>query len=521
MSIGLAQHAPELVRESRTRDWILCLGLVVAYAGAYLCLRMAWPNTLHSDESEQVVFSQTLLLGYSQQPPLYTWLVWLFFQAFGMSLGVLVLLRALILACICVFHFLFARSVLGEQRLAALATFALLLMYQLSTSMLFDNTHTMLLSAVGMATGYLFIHLAISGRTIYYVLLGLVLGLGGLSKYNYAVLVGAFLVAGLSLKPFRARLLDARIVLTILLAAALVFPHVHWLVGHRALVYNAIAERTQVDQSNSFPHAALLGSCSLASKSFVILSPLWLIFLIIFPQGLRSRLPSDDARRFLARLFPISMATMLATILTLGATSVKFRHVQPFLMLFPIYYLGRLAAPAITPAKLRTLACSVVVCMLIAFADVHGRRALNSSRQEGVFGVPIMLEYRLQRSYHYQSFAGHANQLTAAGFRGGTIIAGDCETAGKLRLLFPHDRVFCVEFVAFRPPCVDPWGQSVVVWRADEDRRLPPDLEAYVTGELGLALPPSETYLFTDPQVPASALFPVRLGFVLLNEQPD
>src|SRR5438093_9034461 len=73
---------------------------VFLYLLAHLGVRLLESSSLRWDESEQVLFSQQLALGYNDQPPVYTWLLWGLFQLTGVSLLGVYLLKLLIVAAI-------------------------------------------------------------------------------------------------------------------------------------------------------------------------------------------------------------------------------------------------------------------------------------------------------------------------------------------------------------------------------------------------------------------------------------
>ena len=68
------------IEESGVSRWSrldarLLLGLL-AYACAVAFLQMGASPTAELDQAEQLILSQRLQWGYTNQPPLYTWLLW-------------------------------------------------------------------------------------------------------------------------------------------------------------------------------------------------------------------------------------------------------------------------------------------------------------------------------------------------------------------------------------------------------------------------------------------------------------
>src|SRR5262245_66277488 len=105
------------------------LGLLVlvlaGYLGVHLLLRLALSPSLIPDEADLALFSQSLAWGYSEQPPLYSWLVWGAVRLLGLSVFSLTLVRMLVLASVPLALYAAARAVLRDRRLPLLCVFSL------------------------------------------------------------------------------------------------------------------------------------------------------------------------------------------------------------------------------------------------------------------------------------------------------------------------------------------------------------------------------------------------------------
>lgn len=94
------------IEESGVSRWSrldarLLLGLL-AYACAVAFLQMGASPTAELDQAEQLILSQRLQWGYTNQPPLYTWLLWGIEQWTGPSLAVLLLFKGGLLLALAV-----------------------------------------------------------------------------------------------------------------------------------------------------------------------------------------------------------------------------------------------------------------------------------------------------------------------------------------------------------------------------------------------------------------------------------
>ena len=73
------------------KPWLGLLFLVCAH----IVSRVAISSGMKWDESEQILWAQSLALGYGPQPPLYTWMQWAICQVLGPSVLALAVLPAL------------------------------------------------------------------------------------------------------------------------------------------------------------------------------------------------------------------------------------------------------------------------------------------------------------------------------------------------------------------------------------------------------------------------------------------
>ena len=73
---------------------------VGAFLLVHLVLRMCMSSSLFQDDADLLLFGQSMQWGYSQQPPLYSWLLQPWLELFGGSLFVLTAFRTLVLASV-------------------------------------------------------------------------------------------------------------------------------------------------------------------------------------------------------------------------------------------------------------------------------------------------------------------------------------------------------------------------------------------------------------------------------------
>jgi len=495
------------------------IGLLL-YIVLHLLLRVAASQTLQHDEAEQPIFAQHLALGYSGQPPLYSWLVWLLAQTVGLSVFTLAFLKAAILASLYGFLYLAARRVLREPARAALAVASLLCVPLFAWEFVRDYTHSPLACAVAAATLYVLLRLTAQGRTRDYVWLGVLLGAGMLAKYNYALFALPLLLAALSVPVFRACLLDRRLLLTAICAALLFAPHGWWLLQHHDGVQAFLASRAGIGTDSGAVVARLRGGASLCWNVALFLTPWWLLMLLCFPMGFRP-LPTSapaparvaelfqdywrrprhaDARLLLGRLLAIALGLLLLLVLVQGVTRFFVHWLEPILVLAPLYFFTRLEAVPLPPARLRAcaglLACSAL--LVIGLRAGHAWGGLQASK----YGERDAL------------FAAQAEQLRRAGFERGLLATESHIIAGNLRLHFPATGVTLPKYPLAGLPRDTAQGLCVVFDATDRDQP-PPHLLAFLETELGAAFAARQV-AYVGTATRQHHKHTNRLGFLLL-----
>ncbi len=207
-----AMRSGELKQPGRLATF-LAAGLWPAtlFLGAYFLLsiavRLILPNALTLDEAEQTLFSQYWLAGYGPQPPFYNWVQNAFVSVIGISLFSLTLPKFLMLLLCYVFYGLAARELDARPGFTAMAMLSLLTLPQLSYMPQQDLTHTV---AALMATSlflYGLLRTLNRGDWQGYVVLGLAMGIGTISKYNFVLLPASAIIAVFCDREWRGRLL--------------------------------------------------------------------------------------------------------------------------------------------------------------------------------------------------------------------------------------------------------------------------------------------------------------------------
>ncbi|MGQ3888194.1 glycosyltransferase family 39 protein [Legionella sp. CNM-1927-20] len=297
---------------------------------ARLCLRSP---LLELDEAEQVIWAQQLLSGYPNQPPLYSWLQYFLFQLLGTNLISLSLLKySLLLGCLYCYH-LICKFYCPNKFLALSATAAWALISSISLDLLKDNTHSILALLTACLTWYWFITNTQSALN-WYLRLGIIIGLGLLSKFNYLLFLITFLMSVTLQKEYRLKLADRRIFLTILLIILTALPYGQWLlhnyqVGLHAVYKLAPEKKTLFD-----------GFVNLLSASLFFIAPVLTVAYLFFPLPFNFK--KTAANNLLLHYHIIYFPFLVLIVLFAGIHNFETRWLIPILFLSPLLFFSYL-----------------------------------------------------------------------------------------------------------------------------------------------------------------------------------
>lgn len=489
-----------------TRAFVIVL---TVYIITHFVLSLLLSSTLGTDDVEQAIMGQSWEWGYHvNQPPLYTWLQYGLYQAVGVTLYAHALLKYSLLFATYLFLYLAARVLGMDARMAALSSFSLSLIYVIGYGMHQGYTHTALLCALVATSFWLFLHWLRSGSVATYAGLGFLVGLGLLSKYNFAVFVAGWLIAGMSYAPMRQRLASPRMLWTVAIALVLVTPHGAWLLEHYEWDY--FLKATAAAGTGEGPYLVVIGRSlwSLLEGALLFLSPLWLFLLVLFPQAWQ-RLANDDTqldayRQLLGRFLAISVLLIVVLILVFELPYIKQRWLHPVLLLFPVYFFLRLGRAGSAPNRVAVYGW-VLIAMALLIVIV---------RVGVIYVGPLLGKYTRLHVPH----AALAMQLARTGFSQGTIVAGDEHIGGNLRVAFPKARVVAMNYGFYVPPTPEQQGQCLLVWNPDKGPQMREQLIGFAKERLGVSLTDTETMYTAHVRLGEAGDKWYTIEYVLLDE---
>lgn len=311
--------------QSTSSDWPV-YAAIWGYFLLQAAIRPLYGPSLALDEAEAFWFSQHLAPGYGPQPPLYFWLQWAVLQVIGPNLWALSALKALLLAGALSLIYGFVRPE-ASRFACATAALSLGLLPELCWEGQRDLTHTVLVFFMAVLATRCFWMAIHKGSVAAHGAFGLVVGLGLLSKFNFAQLLLALLVAALILPELRHRIRPGYMALAMLVAAATVAPYAFWAVTHPEIAAGSMHKLAIAEGG-----AVMARLSAMLSFGEAVLS-LFAVALLVLAYPLykhRRSLPLLRGRgRYLAAVALAAIVVTLALMLVSGAEQMRGRWLMP------------------------------------------------------------------------------------------------------------------------------------------------------------------------------------------------
>lgn len=279
------------------------------------------------DGAEQLLYTQSFEWGYGRsQPPLYTWLLIAVQQLFGVTQFSENLLK---FSLIFIFVLLMWRIGLKlGLRPPAAVTLAVspFLIVEIAWEVQRNYSHTILLLALTAAFALAYLQ-ALAERSMRgYVVLGTLLGLMLLTKYNAALFVVALVVADLAAMRRQGVFWTAKALLIPVVAAVLAAPHAVWALDHLDHVLALQGRFKMVADDRAGVLARGLLSYALACISILGIP---LLMMLLHRGWIAIAAISHGRKRAFVLWFLLSVAFGLILVLVSGATNVNVRWMLP------------------------------------------------------------------------------------------------------------------------------------------------------------------------------------------------
>jgi 4-amino-4-deoxy-L-arabinose transferase-like glycosyltransferase len=429
----------------------------VAYGLVSALITRAAGPALALDDVKLNVLTQSLQGGYlPENPPLFEWLLISVQSLTGPTIWSFVIVKYFLLTIAGAFTFLTARIFLNDARWAGLTAVSLLLTYQIGWNYHQAFTHSTALIA---AIAFFWWALARLVRTPgfgAYLMLGVAIGLGMLTKYSFAAAALAAIVAALSLQIGRRALVSAAAAPALAIAAAMLAPHLIWLIADNSQVAAEAGARL-ADASEPHWRRAAEGLPNAVWALVAFFLPLTPILLFNFPGVLRSSGRADglEALPRLATFY--GAAFLIGAVVILGIDNMQERYAVAFM--YPgIFWMIGAAKRVATPEAIRRFAT-------IWFATIVAMMGLRIA-ETVVAGPPFCKECR--QWVPYDVLGGVIASLE---MDGATLVGFEDHTAGNLRRMFPETRVLSAHMPFYTP---DGWADGDKCYFIWSDQLGPP-----------------------------------------------
>lgn len=297
-------------------------------------------SALELEDAEQAYYSQWWRLTYDDQPPLYTWLQIVINNIFGIQKFSFSLLRALIFSGTIGAVYFFGKEYLKNKKLAAFGVLLLALIPVFIDFTFRRLSHTSLLCLAVLLTFILVHRLITIKSSVTYLMLGLVVSLGTLTKYNYFLMLAAFVLVIPFNNSIRAIIFNKRILLTLGVVIILVFPHFYDLFSSAYFVeelHKSVAVKTSTSLDNAIP---VLSSFLAFVKSFFnLILPLFVVLASLFwKKRLIFKRPTSGS--WLKQVFVSQLVVLALAFMIMNVVKVETRWLLPLFIPYVILVLS-------------------------------------------------------------------------------------------------------------------------------------------------------------------------------------
>jgi len=300
------------------------------YSLLFIFIRVSIGSSLERDEAEQVLLTESFALGYGTQPPMYTWLQSIFFLIFGKTIFALALLKNILLFTAYFFIYKSSYIITKSKALASVAAASMILIPAYSWECQRDLTHTVLAFTIATITIYWVLYLRASSKTSLkdYILLGIIVAVGTLSKYNYILIPITLIVVSIFDTKLKQLIINKKILVSILLFIILVSPHFYWLSSNLEMATDGTLHKLHTSANFSFLDLFI----KFILTNIELFTLYFIIFFLFFYRYL-----DQKANSFLKKyIFTITLL-LLIVLITVGAGSVKSRWLV--ILFFPVVIL--------------------------------------------------------------------------------------------------------------------------------------------------------------------------------------
>lgn len=342
--------------------------------------RLIMGGGLEADDGEMLMMTPGLQWGYGPQLPFYNWLQVAVFAITGKTLFGITLLKHLLLWTTFALLFIGLRAWLPAKQ-AAIATLSLFLIPDIAWEADRVTTHSNAMLAAISGTFAAFLWTTRTGHWRDWALLGVAVGIGGISKYNYWVVPAGLVLAALTIPVTRRQLANPRVLIVPGIAATIVAGPYLWMSNNAELAM-ASAHKLHLDKA---PPALLPKGVVeyLGGLVAQLLLPLIVFGLIKLVSRRSAPVPETTpwVSSLLYRMGLISVVSGLAIVWISGAGAVTTRWLLPLVIPIILALYIRLS-PRLSRAGKRVFFIAVTLLAISIFAGLTYDRYKEGARRD-------------------------------------------------------------------------------------------------------------------------------------------
>ena len=482
-----------------SREERVFIAALILYYAASVLLRIAVSSTADMDETEQLVLTQALHLGYGSQPPLYAWIQSLYFSLFGVNIFALSFLKFTLLfsTFLCVLQV--ARKTLQDSRAALCATASLFLVPQVVWESYRTLTNTVLATLMAALTLLMLLRLRENPSTANYLLFGAAAGLGMLSKFNYLIFFLALVTAGMMTPSFRRVLKSGKGAVSLAVMAVITAPPYLWILTNLDRAMSS-TKKLKAMGGNTYLIDAATGIITLIIAWIGYIWPALIVYAFLYFRfkPVRETSPDTDIHKLLSRTLGVILAACLIMVFFFQVTYFKERWMQPLLFFMPVFFMHFLGSRLDSRRFHGLLAVTLIPALLAPL----------------VFSGGVILASKTGRvtrqSPPYKAFA---EGIRGAGFERGTIITNDHRIGGNFRLHFKNSPVLVTRMVEVPFSSGEP---ALILWKADKNEKPPEPLEVFAGRLLNLTLDGADIRYLEEPMLYWEDKT-MKLGYIIIE----
>ena len=458
------RKAMSQVLSSRLLSFILTTPGVVSFwllsgAAFVLMLWLVSPGRTLQDAEEAELMQRHLAGGYQlRDPPLYEWMLWATQQLTGTGPLSYLILRYALIAAIGVLFYLAVSRTVTDRRLAAAFSLSLVLFFWFGWESHHSLAHSLALLAATLALWIAALAFARRSTTRGALGLGLVIGLGLLSKWTFLLVLFCLGLAFAIVPATRRIYRDPRVLIVPLVAVIPLIPFIAWLFDFTPELLLA----------RSLPSARGLPFEQTRQGAFVFFTGIPLVFLpwivVVAAGALPLRIqspkpPSEDAVRLAALTASLLIIFMALIFFSLTLSGVAlFGVARPFAVryLFPFCLIAALAVAGFVANRVKAEPFARVLCAFGLVASI----VIFTIKLGSFYVVPPS-----SKPSNLLPYARLAEVLDERGLGAAQFITLSRSDAGNLNIYLPNARALSLS-ARIEPPTRDPIPDRacVLVW---------------------------------------------------------